>query len=57
VSTPIVFISYAHKDDPFKPATGEVAWLEYVLEFLRPGELAGRYSLWVDLTMTGGANW
>ena len=56
-TTPIIFISYAHKDDPFKPAGGEVDWLEYVLEFLRPGETAGRYTVWVDLTMMGSANW
>jgi len=56
-TTPIIFISYAHKDDPFKPAGGEVDWLEYVLEFLRPGETTGRYTVWVDLTMMGSANW
>ena len=54
---PIIFISYAHKDDPFQPAPGEIDWLEYVLEFLRPGETVGGFSVWVDLAMMGGANW
>jgi tetratricopeptide (TPR) repeat protein len=56
-TTPLVFISYAHKDDPFRPAADEADWLEYVLEFLRPGEIAGRYAIWVDLIMMGSANW
>jgi hypothetical protein len=57
VSTPIIFISYAHKDGLSKPIESGVDWLEFVLEHLRPGERAGRYSIWVDLKMMGGANW
>jgi multidrug efflux pump subunit AcrA (membrane-fusion protein) len=51
---PIVFISYAHRDEP---ANGEFRWLEFALEYLRPGEVAGVYQLWVDQLMMGGANW
>ena len=54
---PLVFISYAHKDGLSKPLESGVDWLEFVLEHLRPGERAGRYSLWVDLQMMGGAKW
>ena len=54
---PLVFISYAHKDGLSKPLESGVDWLKFVLEHLRPGEKAGRYSLWVDLKMMGSADW
>ena len=54
---PLIFISYAHKDDPFQSAAGEIDWLKYVLEFLRPGVTVGGFTVWVDLEMMGGENW
>jgi hypothetical protein len=27
---PVIFISYAHADEPEKPADGEVKWLSFV---------------------------
>jgi hypothetical protein len=33
---PIIFISYAHADEPEKPAEGEMKWLSFVTGYLRP---------------------
>jgi hypothetical protein len=33
---PIIFISYAHLDEPEKPRGEEVQWLSFVMKFLRP---------------------
>jgi hypothetical protein len=54
---PLVFISYAHKDEPKSPAPGEVRWLTFVMDFLRPGEKGRRYTVWIDELMPGGADW
>ena len=54
---PIVFVSYAHRDEPGQPRGGEDQWLSFVLEFLRPAEMAECFELWVDQLMIGGANW
>jgi hypothetical protein len=54
---PLVFISYAHKDEPNSPALGEVRWLTFVMDFLRPGEKGRRYTVWIDELMPGGADW
>jgi hypothetical protein len=35
---PVIFISYAHADEPDKPAESEVQWLSFVQSFLQPEE-------------------
>jgi hypothetical protein len=54
---PIIFISYAHADEPDKPAEGEVKWLTFVQSFLQPAVKHGVFELWVDRQMRGGADW
>ena len=54
---PVIFISYAHADEPEKPAEGEVRWLSFVMRFLRPAVKDGVFDLWVDRHMKGGADW
>jgi hypothetical protein len=54
---PIIFISYAHADEPEKPADGEVQWLTFVCRYLRPAVKDGIFELWVDRYMMGGADW
>jgi predicted N-acetyltransferase YhbS len=54
---PLVFISYAHLDEPDNPAPGEVRWLSFVMDFLRPGEKGRRYTVWIDRLMPIGADW
>ena len=54
---PFVFISYAHLDEPDNPAAGEVRWLSFVMEFLRPGVKGRKYEVWMDRLMPGGADW
>jgi tetratricopeptide (TPR) repeat protein len=56
-SKPLVFISYAHLDEPDNPAPGEVRWLTFVMDFLRPGEKGRRYTVWIDRLMPVGADW
>jgi AAA ATPase domain/TIR domain len=52
---PLVFISYAHLDEPNPPE--EPRWLSFVMDFLRPGEKGRRYTVWIDRLMPGGADW
>jgi hypothetical protein len=52
---PLVFISYAHLDEPNPP--GEPRWLSFVMEFLRPGVKGRKYEVWVDRLMPGGSDW
>jgi hypothetical protein len=54
---PIVFISYAHADEPEHPALGEVRWLSFVRGYLKSGEQAGLFEVWVDRELLGGADW
>lgn len=54
---PVIFISYSHRDEPEKPADGELAWLSYVQSFLAPAVKNGVFELWVDRSMEGGADW
>jgi hypothetical protein len=53
----IVFVSYAHRDEPEKPGPEGFAWLSFVLEYLSVGKRAGAFDLWVDTQMMGSANW
>jgi len=54
---PVIFISYAHADEPEKPADGEVQWLSFVRRFLQPAVKDGIFDLWVDRHMIGGTDW
>ena len=55
---PLVFISYAHLDEPDEhPAEGEIRWLSFVMDFLRPGVKGRKYEVWMDRLMPGGADW
>jgi TIR domain len=54
---PRVFISYAHADEPEKPADGEVQWLKFVQDHLKPAQRKGAFDLWIDGLMKGGENW
>ena len=54
---PVIFISYAHVDEPEKPAEGEVQWLSFVTRAPSAGRQAGAIDLWVDTLMRGGDEW
>ena len=57
---PLLFISYAHLDEPDppeQPAEGKIRWLSFVMEFLRPGVKGRKYEVWMDRLMPGGADW
>jgi TIR domain len=54
---PLIVISYAHVDEPERPAEGEVKWLSFVTGYLRPAIKHGAVDLWVDQLMPGGADW
>ncbi|MGA9848007.1 MAG: TIR domain-containing protein, partial [Roseiarcus sp.] len=54
---PIIFISYAHADEPEKPRGEEVQWLSFVMRFLRPAVKSGAFTMWVDRQMPGGTEW
>jgi|SRR5208337_911579 len=54
---PIIFISYAHADEPEKPADGEIKWLSFVTGYLRPAEKEGAVEVWTDRLMHGGDDW
>jgi len=51
---PIIFISYAHADEPEKP---RIQWLSFVMKFLRPAVKSGEFTMWVDRQMRVGAEW
>jgi hypothetical protein len=54
---PVIFISYSHKDEPEHPRDGEVQWLSFVRTYLQPAVKHGIFDLWVDRSMSGGADW
>jgi len=56
-SKPIIFISYAHADEPERPAEGEVKWLSFVTGYLRPAVKHGAVEIWIDALMKGGTDW
>ncbi len=53
----IVFISYAHADEPEKPSGAEMRWYSLVRKFLRAGEKRGFFEVWGDVEMMGGDDW
>lgn len=54
---PIIFISYAHLDEPEKPRGEEIQWLTFVMKYLRPAVKRGEFTVWVDRQMYGGTKW
>ena len=54
---PLIVISYAHADEPERPAEGEVKWLSFVTGYLRPAIKHGAVDLWMDRLMSGGSDW
>ena len=54
---PVIFISYAHLDEPEKPREGEVQWLSFVHSFLRVAVKYAPVEIWVDQLMRGGEGW
>jgi TIR domain len=54
---PVIFISYAHADEPEKPREGEEKWLSFVTGHLRPAVKHGAVDIWVDTLMRGGDEW
>jgi hypothetical protein len=53
---PVIFISYAHADEPEKPVDGEVKWLSFVQRYLQPAVKDGIFDVWVDRNIMGGAD-
>ena len=51
---PLIFISYAHADEPEKP---RIQWLTFVMKYLRPAVKHGEFEVWTDREMEGGADW
>jgi hypothetical protein len=47
-STPLVFISYSHRDR---------RWLDRLLVHLRPLERAGAIRAWADTALAAGSDW
>jgi hypothetical protein len=54
---PILFISYAHADEPERPGPEEIQWLSFVTGYLRPALKHGAVEIWVDRLMKGGDDW
>ncbi|HTZ68949.1 MAG TPA: toll/interleukin-1 receptor domain-containing protein, partial [Roseiarcus sp.] len=54
---PLIVISYAHADEPERPAEGEVKWLSFVTGYLKPAIKHGAVDLWLDRLMPGGTDW
>jgi hypothetical protein len=53
---PRIFISYAHADEPEKPANGGTKWLSFVERYLRPALKQGAAEIWID-RLTRGDDW
>jgi maltooligosyltrehalose trehalohydrolase len=54
---PVIFISYAYADEPEKPRDGEVQWLSFVRDHLRPAVRRGAVEIWADTLLRGGDDW
>jgi tetratricopeptide (TPR) repeat protein len=53
-SKPIIFISYAHADEPPPP---RIQWLTFVMKYLRPAVKHGDFEVWTDRELEGGEQW
>ena len=51
---PIIFISYAHRDEPDDDGT---LWCTYVVGFLRAAFPNDGAEIWLDKLIEGGADW
>ena len=51
---PIIFISYAHADEPEKPRDEEIQWLSFVMKFLLLAVKVGEFRIWVDPQIPAG---
>ncbi len=54
---PLIFISYAHADEPEKPRGEEVQWRSFVMKFLAPAVKSREIQVWDDRQMPGGTKW
>ena len=45
---PKIFVSYAHADEPEKPAADDVKWASFVIGYLRPADKHGIIELWIE---------
>jgi tetratricopeptide (TPR) repeat protein len=54
---PVIFISYAHLDEPENPRGDEVEWLSFVTGHLRPAVKHGGVDIWTDTLIRGGDDW
>jgi hypothetical protein len=54
---PVIFVSYAHADEPENPRGEEIQWLSFVMKFLRPAVRSGHFAVWADRQMPGGTKW
>jgi TIR domain/AAA ATPase domain len=53
-SKPLIFISYAHADEPPPP---RIQWLTFVMKYLRPAVKHGDFEVWTDRELEGGEQW
>lgn len=57
MTTPKVFISYAHLDEPEFPGCDEVKWLTYVDSHLGPLKNTAQVVPWADVDLHGSQDW
>jgi hypothetical protein len=50
---PLIFISYAHSDEPDKLVDGDTKWLSFVTSFLRAAATQKVIEIWTDRMMLG----
>jgi hypothetical protein len=54
---PLIFISYAHADEPDEAVDGDVKWLTFVTSFLKAAAVQEVIQIWTDRMMLGGEAW
>ncbi len=54
---PLVFVSYAHADEPQHPRENEVQWLTWVKSQFKPLERLGVVKYFTDQNLLGGEDW
>ena len=54
---PLIFISYAHADEPDKLVDGDTKWLSFVTDFLKAATTQDVVEIWTDRMMVGGQEW
>jgi TIR domain len=53
----LIFISYAHADEPDKGIDGAEKWLSFVTNFLKAAAIQDVIEIWTDNMMLGGEEW